>query len=373
MSDLIRFIGIEYRRKDIIRLIAKKIEEIYNKIKEDSVKIMSFCGTHEHTITYYGIRSIIPSGIELVAGPGCPVCITPAKNIDEVVKLSLDGIKVYTYGDVYRTKGSKMSLQDARAEGGDVTIVYSFLDAIKMARRDKKESVFFAVGFETTVPTVAPYLAKEMVPDNLKLLLSYRLTPPAMRYVLSSPDIPLVGIIAPGHVSTIIGAKSWEFVASEYDTPVVVAGFEPLDVMIAIYEILKQLGEKPHLVNEYSRVVKWEGNLVAQRYINEVFEKGSGEWRGMGTLTESAYLFKRRFKKYDSREVYKVDIKESIDYLPGCRCAEITVGKAYPTDCPLFKKACTPTNPKGPCMVSVEGTCFIWAKYGGRVEELSNL
>ncbi len=376
MENLLKFIEREYRRGKALKIVLNKIHEIYKEIRKEAseIKIMGFCGTHEHTITYYGLRYLMPEGIELIAGPGCPVCITPARDIDEAVELALKGARVYTYGDIYRARGSKMSLRDARAEGGDVIVVYSFLDAVKIAKRDKRPSVFFAIGFETTVPTLAPYLVKEMVPNNLKILVSYHLTPPAMRYVLDQPDIPLNGVIAPGHVSTIIGAKSWSFVATEYKTPVVVAGFEPLDVLIAIYEILKQIKErKAELVNEYSRVVRWEGNLIAQKYMNAVFKKADGLWRGMGELPDSVYVFREKYKKYDSRREYKVRVKGGLDYLPGCKCAEITVGKAYPTDCPLFMKSCTPSNPKGPCMVSVEGTCFIWARFGGKISKEFNI
>ncbi|RLF24912.1 MAG: hydrogenase formation protein HypD [Thermoprotei archaeon] len=358
----------EYRSKELAERVVKVIHKLYDEISSTrrSIKIMSFCGTHEHTIVRYGIRSLMPEGIELIAGPGCPVCITPADVIEAAAKISLEGIRVYTYGDLYRVPGINLSLAQARAQGGDVIVVYSFMDAIRLAKENRRESVFVAVGFETTQPSVASRLVKGEVPPNLKLLIAYRLTPPILKYILSQGEVPLDGIIAPGHVSTIVGSNAWAFAANEYGKPTVVAGFEPLDILIAVLEILKQIRlGKPCLHNEYTRAVSPEGNRIALRYIYEAFEITEGLWRGIGFVPDSALRLKEPYTMYDAEREYGLEIGRK-DYLrPGCRCGDVIVGKAKPTDCPLFMKLCTPTRPYGPCMVSSEGTCAIWAKYGG--------
>ena len=358
------------RNKQMILNLADKIRLTWKKIREekgtDNIKIMNFCGTHEFAITYYGLRSLMPEGVELIPGPGCPVCVTPARDIDEAVEISKKAT-ILTYGDMYKVPGTRMSLAKSRSVGGSVRIVYSFSDAIKMAKKeDDKQFVFFAVGFETTAPTVASYVVENLVPENLKLLVSYRITVPIMRYVLESGRRDIQGIIAPGHVSTITGANAWRFVAEEFGVPIVVAGFEPLDVMIAIYEILRQiLDNSPKLVNEYKRVVTWEGNIVAQKYLREAFIETDGSWRGIGIVPKSVWKLRKEYEHLDARKTYSVDVGESIDIKPGCRCAEITLGLAKPTDCKYFGRACTPDNPIGPCMVSSEGACAIWYKYGG--------
>jgi len=358
-----------YNRK-AMKVISDKIKKVYQQLREkgyEQINIMHVCGTHEHTIVRYGIRSLLPRGVRLIAGPGCPVCIVPAREIDEAVKLALDGITVFSYGDMYRVPGTKMSLSQARSEGGNVQIVYGFRDVIIKARQLNEDAVFFAVGFETTAPTTALYIVKNKIPKNLKLLVSYRLVVPAVRYILSG-DHNLHGIIAPGHVTTIIGAVKWKFVADEFKLPVVVAGFEAVDVLLAVLEILRQLLEgKSQLCNEYTRAVKWEGNVVAQRCMFTAYEEANRDWRGIGTIPRSGLLLRKEFKNLDARYVYNIHIEKSIDIKPGCKCADIILGKAVPTDCPMFLKVCTPEHPYGPCMVSSEGTCSIWAKYGGHI------
>lgn len=368
-SPLEKFAPLRNRRYALA--IAEKIRKLYDQLKRrgiDEISIMHVCGTHEHTIVQFGIRSLLPRGIRLIAGPGCPVCIVPAKEIDEAVELALSGVRVYTYGDMYRVPGTRMSLAQAHSEGGDVRVVYSFSDAVRLAMKDTRESVFFAVGFETTAPTSAVYVVRRKIPRNLKLLVSYRLVVPAVRYVLSH-EHELSGIIAPGHVSTIVGAGAWRFVAEEFRLPVVVAGFEAIDVLLAVMEILRQLRDGEAKVhNEYSRVVRWEGNTVAQRYTWQAYEAVDAAWRGIGVIEKSGLALRSEFREYDAREHYEINVGESVDVRPGCKCPEIILGRAVPTDCPYFMKACRPDRPLGPCMVSSEGTCAIWAKYGGWVE-----
>jgi len=272
---------------------------------------------------------------------------------------------VYTYGDMYKVPGSELSLAKAKSLGGNVVVVYSFLDVLKDLRRYKKEAIFFAVGFETTQPTLTSHIVRGDIPDNLKILVAYRLTPPVMKHILVNYDVKLNGVIAPGHVSSIIGSLAWSFIPYQYNIPTVVAGFEPIDVLIAIYYILKQL-VKGHsiLINEYSRVVKPQGNVLAKRLIFKCMKVVDALWRGIGLVTRSGLDFKKDFEKYDAIKEYGIKLKHGKDIRPGCKCHEIIIGKAKPTDCPLFGKICTPLSPYGPCMVSSEGTCSIWYRYG---------
>jgi len=368
IQDIVKVLS-DYRKAEKIMRISAKIKEISRKLRKDYeiIKIMHVCGTHEHTITYFGLRSLLPENIDLIAGPGCPVCIVPARDIDEIIKIGLEyGVRIYTYGDMYRVPGSHVSLAKARAEGLDVKVVYSFIDAIRDAEKINKDTIFFGVGFETTQPTIASRIIHG-IPKNLKIYSSYRLTVPVMRYVLDRPDIPLNGIIAPGHVSVIVGAGAWGYISQEYGLPVVIAGFEPLDIMLAVLVILTQLSKgQAETINIYTRTVTWHGNKVAQEYIKKVFNVTDGAWRGLGVIPETALEFKEEYLPINAKEHFKVSITSSRDIVPGCKCPEIILGKAKPTDCPYFLKACTPQNPLGACMVSQEGTCAIWAKYGFR-------
>ncbi len=356
----------KYRDPKLAKSIVEKIHEVADRIDKEKILLMSFCGTHEHTVTYYGIRSLMPGKIELVAGPGCPVCVTPARIIDTAIKLALEeDVIIQTYGDMYKVPGSKLSLAAARSMGARVEIVYGFNDAVRRAKQRKNEEhVFIGVGFETTMPTVASYIYSNRVPGNLYVLPSYRLTPPITEYMLQLKDIAIDGIILPGHVSTIIGVESWLFL--EGRVPSVIAGFEPIDVLIAILMILRQmLKGEARVENEYARVVRFKGNEKAREIISKVFEIIDADWRGIGIVPRSGATFRDEYRDFNALERYPVKVKEAIDIRPGCRCTDIVLGLAKPTDCPLFMKACTPERPYGPCMVSSEGTCHIWAKYGG--------
>ncbi len=357
-----------FQNRNVSRAIVKKIHDIAKKLLKkgfSEIKIMHVCGTHEHTITYYGLRSLLPNNVNVIAGPGCPVCIVPAREIDEAIKLSKEGIMILTYGDMYRVPGSYESLAQARAKGGKVNIVYGFLDAIKIAKKKREDIVFFGVGFETTAPITAALIFNKKIPDNLSILMSYRITVPAVRYILNNPH-NLNGIICPGHVSAIIGAGAWEFISKEYGLPAVVAGFEPIDVLLAILSILKQIyNGNAELVNEYKRVVKWDGNKIAKKYLDKTFRIVDRDWRGIGIIPNSGWLLRDEFEHLDAREKYQVKVDKWIDIKGGCLCADVVLGKAVPTDCPYFGKSCTPQHPIGACMVSSEGTCSIWYKYGG--------
>jgi hydrogenase expression/formation protein HypD len=353
--------GTKFRDAATAKRVAEKIRKLAPK--KGTVKICHVCGTHEWTITHYGLRELLPLNVEVIAGPGCPVCIVPASEVDEAVELALKGVVVTCFGDVLRVPGSRMSLLDARAEGAAVRVVYSIKDAVTIAKKeDNKEFAFFAVGFETTAPSTAlEVLSKPS--KNLSFLVSHRLIPPAMKLLVEMKDLNLNGFIAPGHVSTVIGLKPYEVFSKDYGLPTVVAGFEPLDVLFGIYMILKQLSEgKPRLENEYSRVVQPEGNVKAQYVMRKVFQVADGNWRGLGSIPSSRLLLRPNFLGFDAHLRHEVKIEHSVDLQPGCMCNLVIVGKIKPTECPLFMKVCTPRKPVGACMVSSEGTCRIWAR-----------
>lgn len=347
----------------LISLIEKHAERI-----GEPVKIMNFCGTHEWTTVHYGLRSVLPDLVEMVAGPGCPVCVTPAACVDAAVEAAVEGKVVYTYGDAFRLRGegSPSSLQEARAQGADVRIVYSFLDAVRDAGAHGRESLFFGIGFETTAPSYAILFESGKVPPNMKFLPACRLTPPSMRYVVELHRrrglLPIRGVIAPGHVSTVIGAAEWKFLPEEYGIPVVVAGFEPADVLLAVARILQMLSEgRPAAEVEYRRLVSWEGNLAARRSVERVFRVSDAAWRGLGVIPRSGLLLGPEFEDHQVAPEERAS-----ERMPaGCRCADVIVGAARPTDCSLFMRGCSPSNPLGPCMVSSEGTCLIWAREAG--------
>jgi hydrogenase expression/formation protein HypD len=345
--------------------IAKRVVEQIRRLAPEQgvVKLCHVCGTHEWTITHFGLRSLLPANVEVIAGPGCPVCIVPASEIDEAIQLALKGLVVACFGDVLRVPGSKMSLLDAKAEGADVRVVYGVGDAVKMAEKERdKEFVFFAIGFETTAPSTAVEVVKKP-PENLSFLVCHRLIPPAMKLLVQMEDLSLNGFIAPGHVSTIIGFKPYEVFPRLYGMPTVVAGFEPLDILFGVYMILKQISEgKPRLENEYVRAVRSEGNVKAQELMREVFEVVDDNWRGLGVIPSSTFKLRGKYESFDAHLRYDVNIEDSVDIQPGCKCHLVIIGKIKPTECPLFMKACNPQKPVGPCMVSNEGTCRIWAK-----------
>jgi hydrogenase expression/formation protein HypD len=376
----------------LVRIIEKYAGKIDKEQLGDSapIKIMHFCGTHEWTITHYGLRSLLPQNVELVAGPGCPVCVVPSNYIDLSVKLSLEGCVVYTYGDALRLPSTKpksqaRSLLDAKALGGEVKVVYSFLDAVRDAKTHSRDSVFLGIGFETVLPMYGFLFHKKEVPTNLKFLSLVRLTPPAMKYTIKLYRerglLPIMGVIAPGHVSTVIGGEEWRFLPMNFNLPTVVAGFEPIDVLMAIASILKMINDKkPDLEIEYKRLVKTDGNPQVRRVIEEVFQPVYAAWRGIGMIARSGLKLRPEFgQAYDAFEYFGIkDVSPSeyvmthahfgdagsYDIPPNCRCGEVVLGISKPTDCPLFMKSCTPESPWGPCMVSSEGTCNVWAKYG---------
>ena len=353
--------NLKFRNPAMAQNIASKIKNLASQTEK--TKICHVCGTHEWTITHFGLRGLLPENVEVIAGPGCPVCIVPAAEIDEAVQIAQMGIVVTCFGDVLRVPGSKMSLLDAKAAGADVRIVYAVSDAVEMAKNEpQKQFVFFAVGFETTAPSTA-LEALGKPPRNFSFLVSHRLIPPAMELLLGVGDLQIDGFIAPGHVSAIIGLKPYELFPRVYRMPTVVAGFEPIDVLMSVYMIVKQHVEgKPRLENEYPRVVKPEGNLRALEMMSKAFTVTGGNWRGIGRLPDSALQLKESLADYDARLKYGVHVEQGKDILLGCECHLVIIGKIKPAQCPMFLTACTPEKPVGACMVSNEGTCRVWAK-----------
>ncbi|MDR1993501.1 MAG: hydrogenase formation protein HypD [Nitrososphaerota archaeon] len=350
-----------FRNPTTAQNITQKIREIATKLEQ--VKICHVCGTHEWTITHFGLRSLLPSNIEVIAGPGCPVCIVPAAEIDEAIQLAIEGKVITCFGDILRVPGSTSSLMETKASGADVRIVYAVSDAIEMAKKEPtKEFIFSAVGFETTAPITALEALGDL-PKNFSFLVSHRLIPPAMELLLGIEGLQIDGFIAPGHVSTIIGLKPYELFTKIYRMPTVVAGFEPNDVLMAIYMILRQHSvSDAQLENEYIRVVKPEGNKKAREVIQRAFTITAGNWRGIGRLDNSALQLKDKLAQYDARKKYSLKLVQCQDIHTGCQCHQVIIGKINPSQCGLFLKACTPARPVGACMVSSEGTCRVWAK-----------
>lgn len=361
--------------RELAHKVVKIIETLWKNIKSkgfEELKIMNFCGTHEWTTVHYGLRTLLPEGIDIVAGPGCPVCITPSFYVESAIKLSLEGVRIYTYGDAYKLPAVKKindvrSLAEAKSIGGEVTIVYSLLDAVRDAKENKKESVFFAIGFETTYPIYASTILRKMIPEDFSFIVAGRLTPPAAEYAIEKVG-KVDGVIAPGHVSTIIGGEAWKPLSEKYNVSTVISGFEPLDVLISIAEILKQIDErKPRVVIEYTRAVSWKGNTDAKNMVKQVFEEYDATWRGLGFIPKSGYRLRIEYSHLDALQKYGIaepdHTRWSYDLSPGCRCGEVIIGRIKPVECQLFMKKCTPNSPYGPCMVSSEGACSIWARH----------
>jgi hydrogenase expression/formation protein HypD len=331
------------------------------------VRLMEFCGGHTHAILRYGLRSLLPATVELRSGPGCPVCVTSNADLDRAIALgSMPGLILATFGDMLRVPGSLQSLQDARAAGGDVRMVYSSLDALRIARDNPaRPVVFLGVGFETTAPAVAATMLQSEAEGigNFSVLSLHKLTPPATRAILDAGDVALHGIIGPGHVTTIIGADAWSFLPAEYQVPVAIAGFEPLDILRAVADLVDMIEEKrPAVANSYSRSVTRQGNPSALAVMDRVFEVGAADWRGLGLLPASGLTIRSEFSHLDAARIFEPEpgpLREN----RGCRCGDVLRGTLLPPECPLFGKACTPARPVGPCMVSSEGACAAYYQF----------
>ncbi len=331
------------------------------------VKIVHVCGTHENTIAQFGLRSLLPENVQVFEGPGCPVCVTPTQDLNAAIHLALEGAILCTFGDMTRVPGTERTLAQARGEGADVRVVLSAADAVEIARQNPhREVVFFAVGFETTAPGTAAVLL-DAPPPNFSVLSSHKLVPPSLEALMEASAQPIDAFLAPGHVSTVIGSRAYEDIARRYRVPVVVAGFEPLDILYALDLTLDLIREgRAEVVNAYPRAVRPEGNVKAREMIGQVFEPVDALWRGVGILPRSGLALREAFARWDARRKFDVHAEAGEDHPPGCRCPEIVMAQAVPTDCPLFRTRCTPQTPVGPCMVGVEGACNVWYRYGGR-------
>jgi hydrogenase expression/formation protein HypD len=330
---------------------------------------MEFCGGHTHAIFRHGLRQLLPSTIELRSGPGCPVCVTADSDIDRAIAMAhLPDVVVTTFGDMLKVPGSYSSLQKAKAEDGDVRIVYSTLDAVAIARDNPSRSVvFLGIGFETTAPTVAASIleARAQAVENFYVLSMHKLTPPATRTILDAGEVALDGIIGPGHVTTVIGAAAWDFLPRDYGVPCAIAGFEPLDILRAVASLVKMVaGDRPEVDNTYARSVPPEGNTTAQAIMDRVFEIGHADWRGLGRVAASGLSLRPEYQQYDAALRLPVRV-EAAPRPAGCRCGEVLRGTLEPFECALFGRRCTPAHPVGPCMVSAEGACAAWYQYGG--------
>jgi hydrogenase expression/formation protein HypD len=340
--------------KDLIKLIKSLVPQ------DKKIRIMNVCGSHEHTIAFSGMRSVMPKNLEIIPGPGCPVCVCPESDIINAIELSKrDDIILVTYGDMLRVPSRIGSI---RTEGGNSKMITSPLEAINIAKSNSdKKIVFFSIGFETTTAPTAAILEMGM-PENLYILSSHRLTPTIMELLVKDQEIGIDGFVAPGHVSAIVGSNAWNVFSEKYDIPTVVAGFKADNLLLGILEILTQLQNgKVRTGNVYGEVVKPEGNVKAQGIMDKFFEVADVNWRGIGHIPASGLELRNEYSDRNARTVFELkEVKES--KIPGCICGNVVLGKAYPADCKLFKKACSPKEPKGPCMVSIEGACNIWYK-----------
>jgi hydrogenase expression/formation protein HypD len=347
--------------------LAEKIKETAKSIKKE-INLMEVCGTHTVAIFKSGIKDILPNNIKLISGPGCPVCVTPNQYIDRAIAISrLDDVIIATFGDMMRVPGSLSSLEKEKAEGKDIRVVYSTLDALQIAKENPdRRIIFLGVGFETTTPTIAFAIkqAKGKQIKNFFVLSGHKLIPPAMRFLAQSKTLNIDGFICPGHVSTIIGTKSYEFLANEFNIPCVIAGFEPLDLFQSLHLLLERIKNRDAKVdNQYFRAVKKDGNPTALSLIATIFEKEDSLWRGIGIITESGLKIKDEYEEFDAHK--KIDVKLKKSQEPkGCLCGLVIQGRKTPLDCVLFAKRCTPQTPIGPCMVSSEGSCQAYFRYG---------
>lgn len=347
---------------------AKRLADALRLLAPDRpVRIVHVCGTHEAAIAEHGLRGLLPPSVEILEGPGCPVCVTPTRDIDLAVKLADRGITVCTFGDMIRVPGTRRTLEQARASGGDVRTVLSAAAAVEIARADRaRQVVFFAVGFETTAPMTAA-VAVDRPPGNFSLLVSHKRIPPAMAALLELPNRRIDAYLAPGHVTTVLGTAVYDKLSQSYGIPVVVGGFEPLDILYALALAVRQVADgAAHVENAFPRAASEQGSLAALALLDEVFAVADGRWRGIGTIPASALVLRPRYADLDAKIRYGIEGEEGQEEIPGCRCSEVLTAQAVPTDCPLFAKRCTPLTPIGPCMVGAEGACSIWFRYGGR-------
>ena len=356
----------EYRDSALAGQVAAEIARLSDN---RPMKFMEVCGGHTHTIYKYGIEDILPRNIDMVHGPGCPVCVLPMGRVDDAISIArTDGVIFTTFGDMMRVPGSKGSLLDAKAEGADVRFVYSPLDALKIAiQNPDRQVVFFAIGFETTAPSTAVTLLRARTEGikNFSIFCNHVNVIPALQAILDSPDLRLEGFVGPGHVSMVIGTHPYTFIARDHHKPVVVSGFEPLDIIQSIHMLVKQIVEgRSEVENQYARVVRPEGNVKAlEAMAQTMMLRPLFEWRGLGTIPESAMMLRPEFAAWDAELRFEVPGIRVADP-KACQCGEVLRGAIKPWECKVFGTACTPETPIGTCMVSSEGACAAYFNYG---------
>ena len=353
----------EYRDPELTGKLAQAISQASSR----PVRFMELCGTHTMAIARHGLTQMLPPTVELVSGPGCPVCVTATEEIDRAVKLAqTPGVLVATFGDLVRVPGSHSSLARERAKGAAVKVVYSALDALDLAKaHPQSQVVFLGIGFETTAPTVAAavLMAQRTGLDNFSVLAAHKLLPPALAALLTGPQLGLSGFVCPGHVTTVIGTGVYQEVAKQYGLACVVAGFEPADVLATILMLVRQVEEgRAEVEIQYARGVSAAGNPQAVALMHQVFTSVDAPWRGLGWIPKSGLDLAPAFAQFDARRRFDLEVPPASDH-PGCQCGDVLRGLVRPNQCKLFDKVCNPENPLGPCMVSMEGTCAAWYRY----------
>lgn len=372
----------EFRARDLAEGLSRRIARESDPAR--SYHFMEFCGGHTHAIFRYGVQDLMPGNVQFVHGPGCPVCVLPVRRLDDAIELATrDGVILCSYADMMRVPGSnRRSLLRAKADGADVRMVYSTLDALAIARANPgRQVVFLAIGFETTTPPTALAIETARLEgiDNFSVFVNHVLTPAAIRHILEAPDIDpaqavqLDGFLGPSHVSTVIGSRPYEFLAERYRKPVVIAGFEPLDVMQSVLMLIRQVNDgRIEVENQYRRAVTRDGNVRAQALVERIFEvRPAFEWRGLGSVPESALRLRPAYAAFDAEQRFALSPKQSRE-TKSCECPAILRGVKKPVDCKLFGNGCTPESPMGSCMVSSEGACAAYWTYR-RTETLAEI
>jgi len=355
------------------RGLCDALERLVSDADHAPVSVMHVCGSHEQAIAKFGLRAAFPRDLQVIMGPGCPVCVTDVPEVDEAVALAKRGIRIASYGDMIRVPGTCESLADAKAEGANVDVVYSVTQAVELARDCDEEIVFFASGFETTAVATAAILVGDL-PDNFSVLSAHKYIPPVMEIVAEMPETRIEGFLAAGHAATITGSAVFEKFVERHGLPVVIAGFEPLDVLAGLVKLVEVINSgEPRVENAFPRCVTAEGNVAAQKLLWRAFRPTGGRWRGIAHVPNGNLRLRDEFASYDTRKRFDIDASALWRNSPPklvaqCQCGGIMAGIASPSDCQLFGNECTPDAPVGACMVSAEGTCKIWHQYGGRPE-----
>jgi hydrogenase expression/formation protein HypD len=361
---------LRFRDPAKARALSAALGHVCDAIGRERISVMHVCGSHEQSIAKFGLRSILPRRLNVIMGPGCPVCVTDVPEVDEAVVLAQDGKIIATYGDMLKVPGTAGSLADVQAAGARVEVVYSAVQAVELARDTTEEVVFFASGFETTAVATAA-IVLDQPPPNLTILSAHKYIPPVMEIVAEMPETRVEGFLAAGHAAAITGSAIFERFVEKHRLPVVVAGFEPLDILAGLVKLVELIRDgTPAVANMFPRCVTPEGNRNAQRQLWRVFRATGGVWRGIAHVPNGNLRLRDEFRHLDARQRFAIDLRRLWTHAPSrltqvCICGDIMAGISSPSSCPLFGKECLPENPVGACMVSSEGTCRIWHQYGG--------